>query len=43
MEVTLGGERLGSGKKEKIHLKNYERSTHNLGYVWKNTQAPGTK
>lgn len=41
-EVTLGGDRLGSGKKEKVHLRNYERSTHNLGYVWRSTMSAGT-
>lgn len=40
--VTLGGDRLGSGKKQKVELNGFERSTHDLGYVWRNTQAPGT-
>jgi hypothetical protein len=40
-EITLGGERLGSGKKEKIYLRNYERSSHDLSYKWKSTIAPG--
>lgn len=30
MEITLGGERVGSGNKMNLHLRNYERSTHNL-------------
>ena len=42
MQKTLGGDRLGSGKKHKVDLHGYERSTHDLGYVWRNTQAPGT-
>ena len=25
-----------------INLRDYGRSTHNLSYVWRNTQAPGT-
>lgn len=41
-KVTLGGERLGSGKKMKVELKNYERSTHDLGYIWRSTMAAGT-
>jgi len=41
-EVTLGGERLGSGKKEKVYLKEYERSTHDLSYTWRSTMAAGT-
>lgn len=40
-QVTLGGDRLGSGKKQKISMRNFERSTHNLGYLWKSTIAPG--
>ena len=39
---TLGGDRLGSGKKQKVTMHGFERSTHDLGYVWRNTQAPGT-
>ena len=23
-------------------MRDYERSTHNLSYIWRNTQAPGT-
>lgn len=42
MEVTLGGDRLGGGKKNKIHLREYERSNHNIGYKWRSTMAPGT-
>jgi len=41
-EVTLGGERLGAGKRQKIELHNYERSTHDIGYVWRSTMAAGT-
>nr|WAE43528.1 MAG: major capsid protein [Microviridae sp.] len=39
---TLGGDRLGSGKKLSIELHNYERSTHDLGYIFRTSQAPGT-
>lgn len=42
MEVTLGGQRLGSGNKNKVSMRNYERSTHDLGYVWRSTMASGT-
>jgi len=41
-EVTIGGERLGSGKKMKAYLHNYERSTHDLSYVWRSTMSAGT-
>ena len=40
--VTLGGERLGGGKKNKVHLHGYERSTHNMSYAWRSTMACGT-
>lgn len=42
METTLGGDRLGSGNKQKISMRNYERSTHDLSYVWRSTMASGT-
>ena len=40
--VTLGGDRLGSGKKMKQAMHNYERSNHDLSYDWRSTAAPGT-
>ena len=42
METTLGGERLGSGKKMKVYMNNYERSTHDLSYLWRSTMSAGT-
>ena len=39
---TLGGDRLGSGKKMKVTMHGYERSTHDLGYVFRTTQSSGT-
>lgn len=42
MEKTLGGDRLGAGNKMKVHLHNYERSTHDTGYTWRSTMAAGT-
>lgn len=41
-DVTIGGQRLGSGKRMTTNLKSYERSTHNLGYLWRSSMAPGT-
>lgn len=38
---TIGGDRLGSGSKMKAALRNYERSTHDIGNVWRSTLAPG--
>lgn len=42
MKKTIGGNRLGSGKKMTVDLKSYERSTHDLGYIWRSTMAAGT-
>lgn len=42
MKVTLGGDRLGSGSKEKIDINEYGRSTHNLSYLFRTTGAAGT-
>ena len=40
--VKLGGERLGSGKKNKYITKTFERSTHNLSYIWRSSMSAGT-
>ena len=40
--VTLGGDRVGSGNKMKLSLHSFERSTHDLGYIWRSTMACGT-
>ena len=42
MKKTLGGDRLGSGKKMEVDLHGYSRSTHDLGYIWRSTMAAGT-
>lgn len=44
MSITksIGKNTLGGGKKMNVDLKTYNRSTHNVGYVWRNTQSPGT-
>lgn len=42
MKRTIGGDRLGSGKKMTVDLKTYNRSTHDLGYIWRSTMAAGT-
>lgn len=39
---TIGGDRLGSGKKMQVDLRTYNRSSHDLGYVWKSSMAAGT-
>lgn len=40
-QVTLGGDRIGSGNNMKVSLHNYNRSTHDPGFVVKTTMAPG--
>ena len=40
--VSLGGNRLGSGNKMNVNLKGFERSSHDLGYIWRSTMASGT-
>ncbi|AXH74973.1 MAG: major capsid protein [Microviridae sp.] len=42
MEQTIGGQRLGSGNRMTAHLHGYERSTHDLGYIWRSTMSAGT-
>ena len=42
MKTTIGGERLGSGQKENIGMRNYERSTHDLSYTWRSSMSAGT-
>ena len=42
IERNLGGERLGSGNKQKIYMHGYERSNHDLSYIWRSTMAAGT-
>lgn len=41
MEKTLGGERLGSGKKIKVDLHNWGRSTFDQSRIWRSTMAVG--
>ena len=42
VKKTIGKNTLGDNNKMKVALHDYERSTHNLSYIWRNTQAPGT-
>lgn len=41
MQRTLGGNRLGSGKKMKIGMHEYNRTTVNLSKRWSSSMAPG--
>lgn len=38
---NIGKNTIGDGKKMTVELKKYKRSTHDLSYAWRNTQAPG--
>lgn len=40
-KVTLGGDRLGSGNKNKQELHNYYRSTHDLSQTWTSPMTVG--
>lgn len=42
IQKTLGGDRLGSGKKMQVSLHNFGRSSHNLSTIIKTDQAVGT-
>ena len=42
MKTTIGGDRLGSGSKNQVSMKTYERSTHDLSYVWRSSMSSGT-
>ena len=42
MKTTLGGDRIGSGNDQVVSMKNFERSTHDLGYTWRTTMSAGT-
>ncbi len=42
MKTSIGGDRLGSGNKQNVSLKNYSRSTHDLSYLWRSSMASGT-
>lgn len=39
---NIGKNTLGDNNKMKVHLKTYNRSTHNLSTVFRNTQSVGT-
>ena len=39
---TIGKNTIGDNNKMKVDLKTYNRSTNDLGYIWRNTQTVGT-
>ncbi|AXH75613.1 MAG: major capsid protein [Microviridae sp.] len=42
MKTTIGGDRLGSGNKQETSYRNYNRSSHDLGYTWRSSMSSGT-
>ena len=42
MKTSIGGDRLGSGNKQNVSLRNYSRSTHDLSYLWRSSMSAGT-
>jgi len=42
MNTSIGGDRIGSGNKMDLSFKNYERSTHDLSYLWRSSMSSGT-
>jgi hypothetical protein len=42
MKVQIGKNTLGSGGKMSVDLKTYERSTHDLSYIWRSSMSSGT-
>lgn len=39
---SIGKNTLGGGKKMNVDLKTYNRSTHDLSYIWRSSMASGT-
>lgn len=42
ISTTIGGDRLGTGNKQKVSMKTYDRSTHDLSYTWRSSMSSGT-
>ena len=42
MKTNIGGDRLGSGGKQEVSGKHFNRSTHDLSSTWRSTMAAGT-
>lgn len=42
MKTQIGGDRLGSGNKQEVAMKNFGRSSHDLGYIWRSSMSAGT-
>lgn len=42
MKTSIGKNTLGQGSKMTLHMRNYERSSHNLSYAWRSSMGVGT-
>lgn len=42
MKKQIGKNTVGGGKKMTVSLREYDRSTHDLSFIWRSTMAPGT-
>lgn len=42
IKKTLGGDRLGAGKKMQVEMHGFQRSSHDLGRIWRSTMSAGT-
>lgn len=41
-KVTLGGDRLGNGKKMTVELGGFKRANFDLSYIWRSSMSAGT-
>lgn len=39
---TLGGDRVGAGKRMTVEMHGYGRSNHDIGYLWRSSMSAGT-
>lgn len=39
---TIGKNTIGDNDKMKVAMRDYEMSSHDLSFIWRNTQSPGT-
>lgn len=39
---TIGKNTIGDNNKMKVAMRDYEMSSHDLSFIWRNTQSPGT-
>ena len=42
IKKNIGKNTIGDNKKMEVNLRTYNRSSHDLSYIWRNTQSAGT-